>query len=203
MEAQARADLYGLFSRLFVKELDDEAARLLDGELGRELLPDSVEAGEVARARDPAYRQAVLDADFAHLTVVNVVPYGSFYLRPDAMVEGGTQNPVSEFLRRYGFEVDLAAARSLAPDHIGIALETLSVLAGHEAEAEARPDPEYAARVRQVQRAFLWEHLLPWAPLYLFAVERCAHTTLYREAAQVLMDFLGSDHEALSAQERV
>jgi TorA maturation chaperone TorD len=200
MDAQGRANLYGFFSRLFVRELDAEAAALLAGPVGQELLPQATAAGEVALAAEPAARRAVLDPDYTHVTVVNVVPYASFYLREDAMVEGGGQNPAAEFLRRYGFEVELGAARALAPDHLGILLEGMALLCGHEAEVAARPDPEYAALIRGVERTFLQDHLLSWAPVYLFAVERCAHTTLYREAAQVLMDLLGSDHEALLAE---
>ena len=200
MEAQGRANLYGFFSRLFIRELDDEAVALLAGPLGQDLLPEATAAGDVALAADPARRHAVLDPDYTHITVVNVVPYASFYLRDDAMVEGGTANPAAEFLKEYGFEVDLVAARSLAPDHIGILLESMAVLANAEAEAEARPDPAYAARIRQVQRTFLQDHLLSWAPVYLYAVERCAHSALYREAASVLMDFLGSDAQDLEAE---
>ncbi|MCA9551545.1 MAG: molecular chaperone TorD family protein [Myxococcales bacterium] len=200
MEAQGRANLYGFFSRLFIRELDDEAVALLAGPLGQDLLPEATAAGDVALAADPARRHAELDPDYTHITVVNVVPYASFYLRDDAMVEGGTANPAAEFLKEYGFEVDLVAARSLSQDHIGIVLESMAVLANAEAEAAARPDPAYAARIRQVQRTFLQDHLLSWAPVYLYAVERCAHSTLYREAASVLMDFLGSDAQDLEAE---
>ena len=200
MDAGARSGLYAFFSRIFVKELDDAAIDALTGPLGRELLPELQESDEPALARDPERRVAVLDADFVSLTIVNVVPYESFYRRDDAMVEGGVKNPVAQFLKAYGFEADLAQARALASDHLGIELETLAVLCAHEAEAAARPDDAYAAHIRGIQRAFLREHVLAWAPMYLFAVERCAHTTLYGEAARVAMRFLASDYEALCAE---
>ena len=40
MDAAARAKLYGFFSRLFVKEVDDAFAAVLQGPLGPALLPD-------------------------------------------------------------------------------------------------------------------------------------------------------------------
>jgi TorA maturation chaperone TorD len=192
LNARARQALYAFFSRLFVRELDDEARAAVDGPLGRELLPEHHREGGPRPTRDE------LDADFAHITVVDLVPYESFYRRDDGMVHAGGENPVARFLRDYGFEVDLAAARALAPDHLGIELEAMALLCGAEAEAEERPDPAYAAQIRRVERAFLDQHLLTWCPVYLFAVERAARTALYREAARAAMDFIAADAEALA-----
>ena len=197
LPAEARANLYAFFSRIFIRELDQVAVALLTGPLGAELLPGFCAGDEVAAVRDPARRVAIFDADFAHLTIVNVVPYGSFYTSPAAMMTSGTTEGVGAFLREIGLEVDLGAARSLATDHAGIVLEALAKLCAAEAEAEARPDPAYAAQIRDLERQLLRQHVLPWLPLYLFAVERCAHTQLYGEAARVSLDFVAADHEQL------
>ena len=197
-DAAARGNLYGFFSRLFVKELDSAAVELLWSPLGQALLPRFCASDEAKALADADQRVRVFDADFVHLTVVNVVPYASFYLREDGRVESGGANPISDWLAQYGFEVELEPARSLAQDHIGIALEAMAVLCAHEAEAEARPDPEYAAHIRGLQAEFLRAHVLSWAPVYLFAVERCAHTALYREAAEACVAWLGADLQALS-----
>jgi TorA maturation chaperone TorD len=114
------------------------------------------------------------------------------------MVEAGAVNPVAEFFKKYGFEADLAAARALAPDHLGIELEFLSVLCAKEAEAVEAGNAPYAGVVRGVQRAFLTTHLLAWAPMYLFAAKRNAHTALYREGAEATLQYLLGDLEALS-----
>ncbi|MBL8913054.1 MAG: hypothetical protein JNM17_20330, partial [Archangium sp.] len=69
MTAAERQRLYAFFSRLWVKEPDADFLGVLRGPLGRELLevePD-----------------AALDEDFAHLTVVNLAPYESFFRRED------------------------------------------------------------------------------------------------------------------------
>lgn len=193
MLARERQQLYAFFSRLFVRELGPEFRQVLDGALGRSLLPELFE-GEAATSGlgwggDPA----IYDADFVHLTVVDGVPYASFYQRPDGMIESGAANPLVGFLEQYGFEVDLGAARALSPDHLGVELEVMAVLCGKEAEAE----PDEAPRIRAVQRAFLAEQLLGWAPVYLNVVQRLAYTRLYAVGAAAALEFLLTDHEAL------
>ena len=198
VDPAARQRLYAFFSRLWVKELDEAFVEVLRGPLGRELLPQFSASADEKLLAPAEQRQAAFDADFAHLTVVNLVPYEAFYRREDGMLEAGAVNPVSVFLRKYGFEVDLASARSLAPDHLGIELELMSVLCGKEQEAVEQGNRPYAGVVRGVEREFLREHLLTWAPVYLFAARRNARTALYCEAAEVTAQFVLGDLEALS-----
>ncbi|MDP1826148.1 MAG: molecular chaperone TorD family protein [Archangium sp.] len=197
MTAAERQRLYAFFARLWVKELDGPFLELLDGPLGRELLPRFHE-DEAALLRDADQRVATFDADFVHLTVVNLTPYESFFRRDDAMLEAGAVNPVASWLNQYALEVDLAQARALAPDHLGLELEVMAVLCAKEAEAlEAGNTPAVGA-VRQVQREFLDEHLLTWAPLYLFAARRNARTLLYREGAEATLQYLFTDLEQVT-----
>jgi len=200
MDARARQQLYAFFSRLFVKEVDDAFARVLRGELGEALLPGFLGSDEPSWLDRPEARQANFDADFAHLTLVNLAPHESFFRRADALVESGAKNPVVGFMQKYGFEADLEAARTVAPDHLGIELELLSVLCGKEAEAQAGGDAAYAARIRGIQLELLREHLLTWAPVYLLAAQRNARTALYREGAEAALEFLLTDTQSLAAQ---
>jgi len=197
LNAAARGRLYAFFSRLWVRELDAAFVEVLQGPLGRELLPDFWASDERKLLEREADRQAAFDADFVHLTVVNLVPYESFFRREDGMVESGAVNPVATFLRTYGFEVDLASARSLAPDHLGIELEVQSVLCDKEREAVEEGRDRYAGVVRGVERDFLAQHLLTWAPVYLFAARRNARTALYRDAADATLQFLHADFGGL------
>ena len=197
LDAAARGRLYAFFSRLWVRELAAAFTDIVAGPFGRELLPDFWASDEPKRLALEADRQATFDADFVHLTVVNLVPYESFFRREDGMVESGAVNPVATFLRKYGFEIDLASARSLAPDHLGIELEVLSVLCDKEREALEHGNGPYASVVRGVERDFLEQHLLTWAPVYLFAARRNARTTLYRDAADATLQFLHADFGAL------
>jgi TorA maturation chaperone TorD len=189
MDAAARAHIYTFFSRLFIREMDDTLEAALSSDLGRALLP----------GWDGAQDRTALDADFVNLTVVNVTPYESFYVREDGMVESGGANPLAAFLLKYGFEADLAAARSISADHIGIELELMGVFCARQAEALHDNQTDYATRIQQVQVEFLREHLLRWAPVYFLAVQRTAKTTLYREGADAALQFLLTDHALLTS----
>jgi TorA maturation chaperone TorD len=193
-----RADLYAFLSRLWVRELDAPARALVAGPLGAALLPRFSASPEhaVMAGADADRAVATFDTDYVHVTVVNVVPYASFYRSDTGVVESGTVNALSPFYQECGFEADLVAARAVAPDHLGITLEVLARLCAAEAEAADRP--LYAAQIRSLQQRMLAEHVLDWAPMYLDAVRRCAHTALYAEAAEVTLDFLASHLQDLA-----
>jgi TorA maturation chaperone TorD len=195
MNPTLRAGLYGFFSRLFVQEVDRDFAAVLTGELGRSLLPEFADSEEPAMLADDEAREAVFAADFADLTMVSAIPYASFYLRDDGMLETGPMNPAAEVYRAHGVEADLAAGRVVGPDHLGVELEFLAFLRAREAEAEAAPRG-YAAALHAAGRDFLEHQVLPWAPIYLLAVQRGARTLLYREGAEALLDLLLADRDA-------
>lgn len=184
MTALERQRLYAFFSRLWVLEVDPVFLEQLRGPFGKALLDASTYEG--------------LAEDFAHLTIVNLVPYESFYRREDGMIEAGAANPAVEFFKKYGFEVDLGAARSLAPDHLGIELELLAAMCQAEHEAQLHGNAPAVSAVRRAQREFLADHVLTWAPTYLFAVQRNARTEVYGKGADATLQFLCADFEALS-----
>jgi len=165
--------------------------------MGMALLPRFSSSPEraIMLGDDEEAAVATFDTDFVHVTVVNVVPYASFYRSDKGLVESGGANPLVQFYQSCGFEADLGSARALAPDHIGIVLEVLARLSHAEAAANTRM---YAAQIRSLQHKMLAEHVLDWAPLYLHAVRRCAHTTLYAESAEVTLDLLASHLQDLA-----
>ncbi len=117
-------------------------------------------------------------------------------------VEAGAANPFAVSMRKYGLEADLAAARSIAPDHLGIELEALAELCRQEVGAAQAGNAPRADTVRRVERELLEAHLLAWAPQYLLAVGRTAKTALYRELADATLHFLFADHESLFSEPR-
>lgn len=171
--------IYALFARLFVREVDPAFAAVLAGEAGAALLPG-------VDVSDPG-----LDEDFARITVFDAIPYASFYLRDDGRIEAGLDNPLIAFYRDYGFEADLAEARAVSADHLGVALELAARLCALEAGG--------ADAARAVRRRLVAEQLAPWAPVYLLTVQRIAHTAVYREGAAALLDWLLQDLAALEA----
>jgi TorA maturation chaperone TorD len=84
-----------------------------------------------------------------------------------------------------------------------VELEFMAFLSAREGEAAALPDgARYAAALHAAGRDFLEAHLLPWAPIYLLAVQRSARTVLYREGAEALLDLLLADRDARDAEAR-
>ena len=73
----------------------------------------------------------------------------------------------------------------------------MAVLCAKEAEALEAGNTPAAGAAQKVQREFLDEHLLTWAPLYLFAARRNARTLLYREGAEATLQYLFTDAEVL------
>jgi TorA maturation chaperone TorD len=196
VDASARARLYAFLSRLIVRELDEAFVHELVGPFGRALLPSFAASKELDLVTSAAWRAVELDVDFANLTMVNVVPYESFFRRDDGMIEAGGGNAMVTFLRKYGFEADLAIARSLSPDHLGIGLELMSLLCGREATAE---DVQARESARRVQRELLVDHLMTWAPIFLLAMRRNARTVIYRDVADATLHLLHQHLEALES----
>ncbi len=57
------------------------------------------------------------------LFLLHLVPYESFYIRGDQMIESGGDNPVLSLYNSFDFRVEGDKARVVSPDHIGVELE--------------------------------------------------------------------------------
>ena len=49
-----------------------------------------------------------------------------------------------------------------------------------------------------VQRGFLKDHLLNWAPMYLINMKRESRTALYHDGAELTLEFMLSDYEYIN-----
>jgi TorA maturation chaperone TorD len=61
-------------------------------------------------------------------------------------------------------------------------------------------DKDSLCELFQVQRAFLKEHLLEWAPLFLINAKRESRTPIYHDGTELTLEFLLSDFEYLTEQ---
>jgi len=195
-EIENRIALYAMISRLMLIEVDEDFLK-------------KIESDEALLALFPNYRswskkedltmQVLIEeqynVDFANLFLMHLVPYESFYTRDDQMVESGGDNPVVELYNELDFRVELAEARVISADHIGIELEFMYMLATATKKALEADDPEGVCELLEVQRAFLKEHLLEWAPLFLINMKRESRTPLYHDGAELTLEFLLSDFE--------
>ena len=196
IELKNRIAIYGLISRLMLVEVDNAFL-------------DTIEKDEDLLSLFPNYktwdkrttlpRKELVDeyynVDFTNLFLMHLVPYESFYTRDDQMIESGGDNPVLELYNELDFTVELDKARVVSPDHIGVELEFMYMLSVAALNALQDDDKDSLCELFQVQRAFLKEHLLEWAPLFLINAKRESRTPLYHDGTELTLEFLLSDFE--------
>lgn len=128
---------------------------------------------------------------YTDVFVFQLYPYASVYLGAEGMMGGEARDRVAGFLAALG------QAPPQEPDHLSLMLGTYAGLA--EAE-DAEADAGRRETLRGARRAFLWEHLLSWLPVYLDKLAQVA-PTFYRRWAETLRAALDAEAEGLGAQD--
>jgi len=196
-----RAGMYGLISRIFLQELDEATLARIEGLPNfEELFPSYARWEERQRRTRHRLIDEVLNVDFTDIAIMHLIPYESFYVREDGMIESGGANPVLQLYNEYGFRVDYERARVVSPDHIGVELEFMELLVNAQKRAQKAKDQEAVKRLRKSQLEFLQDHLLQFAPMYLINVAEQARTPFYKDAAKLALEFLLEDHELLCGE---
>ncbi|MEA3522782.1 MAG: molecular chaperone TorD family protein [Campylobacterota bacterium] len=197
---QARSNIYALLSRILMQELDLEMLQTItNDETILDFLPNLKNWEALNALENSVLLEQHLNPDFINISLLHLIPYETFYVREDQMVETGGANPVTDIYSAYDFMVDFAEARVVSTDHIGVELEFMHHLCEAQIKAEEENDADAAYELRTVQKDFLNKHLLQWAPMYLLNVKYEARTPLYADAADMAIEFLLSDNEYLSA----
>jgi DMSO reductase family type II enzyme chaperone len=121
---------------------------------------------------------------------LNEIEYGD--LRADPLFQPHRLADLAAFYRAFGLEVaDNAAER---PDHIGMELEFMSVLAAKEAYAhEHQMDDDQCALCLDAQRKFLREHLGRWSPAFARRLARAATDETLAALAEFTRDFMAAE----------
>jgi hypothetical protein len=117
--------------------------------------------------------------EYTELFQLNLYPYASVHLGDEGMLGGEARDRVAGFWRALGL------VPPTEPDHLTALLGLYATIA----EAGVPGD---------VQRALLWEHLLPWLPAWLEKAKEIA-PPLYREWAELLDAALLVEAERLPA----
>ena len=195
-EIEQRLNFYALLSRVTMQECDPELMKKIfdNGQL-MEMLPGLAGEKKVIEADMPKYIDEVLNVDFTNIFLLHLTPYESFYKREDGMMNTGGSNPVVQFYEAYNFQIDLTKARAVAADQIGCEMEFMYVLIDGERKARDNKDDAAAKELMGIQKTFMKEHLLSWAPLFLTQVKNEAETAFYRDFADLALDFLFADYE--------
>jgi len=200
-EIENRIAIYALISRLMLVEVDETFLK-------------QIESDEKLLALFPNYREwnkrkifsmeklitEEYNADFTNLFLMNLIPYESFYLSEEQMIESGQANPVVELYDALDFRVELEKARVVSADHIGVELEFMYMLCTALKKALDADDKEGVCELLLIQRGFLKDHLLEWMPLFLINAKRESRTPLYHDGTELTLEFILSDYEYVIAQ---
>jgi len=201
---QKRERYYALFSRLLLSEVQKEILKKIEKSDEFEILFPTYSKWEKRKKENlEKIITHYLNVDFTDISILHLIPYESFYTREDAMIESGGANPVVEIYNEQGFRANLDKARAVSPDHIGIELEFMKILIENEKEAIERGKDELAKEFKKLQKDFLKNHILKFAPMYLINVAEEARTPFYKDLAKSALEFLLEDLEYLSNEERV
>ncbi|RMD46286.1 MAG: hypothetical protein D6834_02710 [Aquificota bacterium] len=203
---QARINMYGFLSRLFIEEIDPFTLnKIKENEDLLELFPNTKQWDKFWEKDTMKLVEEDLNVDYTSLFILNVYPYESVFINDEGHINPTITNPTLIFYRENGYAIDLNKTRALSPDHIGVELEFMMNLIQDELNAIAREDEKEANRVRKIQKKFLEEHLANWGLPYLLAVKDIAETPFYYDVADATLEFLMSDleylNEKLEAQE--
>jgi TorA maturation chaperone TorD len=200
-DIENRIAIYALISRLMLVEVDEEFLENIEKD--EDLLSFFPNYRDWSKRKDFSQKELIeqfYNVDFTNLFLMHLVPYESFYTRDDQMIESGGSNPIVELYNGLDFRVQLDEARVVSADHIGVELEFMYMLCVATQKALDAEDKEGVCELLQVQRAFMKEHLLEWAPLFLINAKKESRTPLYHDGAELTLEFLLSDYEYINAK---
>jgi len=198
-DIENRIALYALISRLMIVEVDETfLGQIENDEDLLALFPNYKNWSKREEFSTQELIEQYYNVDFTNLFLMHLVPYESFYTRDDQMIESGGENPVVELYNDLDFRVQLDEARVVSADHIGVELEFMYMLCTAMKKALDAGDEEGVCELLQVQRAFMKEHLLEWAPMFLINAKKESRTPLYHDGAELTLEFLLSDYEYIN-----
>jgi len=125
--------------------------------------------------------------EYTDVFVFRLYPYASVYVGSEGMMGGEARDRVAGFLAALGQAVPQE------PDHLALMLGAYAWLAESEGAAGGERPRE---SMRSARRAFLWEHLLSWLPVYLDKLGQVAPPS-YRRWGETLRAALDAEAEAL------
>lgn len=197
---RVREFYYTLISRLLVAEMDIETIEAIKSDDALSSLFVYSKESDNYLSRESKEIVEELAPYYTDLFLIKLVPYESFYISEDQMVNSGTENETMIYYKKYGFDVELMRARVVSADHIGIEFEFLMNLIKAERDALNNGQDEYAKTIRGVQKEFIEKHLLPFAIMFLPAMLDASKSPFYKDVAEIALEFLLSDYEELCSK---
>ena len=134
-------------------------------------------------------------SEYTETFVFRLYPYASVYVGAEGMLGGEARDRVAGFLAALG------QTPPPEPDHLSTLLATYARLSAPPEDEEVGGG-ERGARRRAARKAFLWEHVLSWLPVYLDRVAEVA-PPFYRSWAGLLLSALAEEARACGRPERL
>ena len=200
-EIENRIAIYALISRLMLVEVDETFLKQIESDANiLALFPNYRDWSKRKELPVSTLIAEHYNVDFTNLFLMNLIPYESFYLSEEQMIESGQANPVVELYDALDFRVELEKARVVSADHIGVELEFMYMLCTALKKALDSDDEEGICELLLIQRGFLKDHLLEWMPLFLINAKRESRTPLYHDGTELTLEFILSDYEYVIEQ---
>lgn len=201
---EQRAATYGLLSRLFRVEIDQELLDQLHGMRFPAATGNSdVDEGylRLAKYLSNTWENSLTDlaVDYTRVFIGHGVDAFSaaYPVRERVHVREAPcscRTPRDEVLAIYrSAGLDKQDSWKEGEDHVALELEFEQILANRTVEALRRGDEDEAAALLTTQQNFLEDHLLSWVPMMTADMKRFAKTDLYQGLAYLTDGFLNTD----------
>ena len=198
-ELENRIALYALISRLMITEVDEKFLETIENdEQLINLFPNYKNWSKRKEHTTKELIEEYYNVDYTNLFLMHLVPYESFYVRDDQMIDSGGGNPVIELYDALDFKVELEKARVVSGDHIGVELEFMYMLCKAQLKALEADDKAGICELFQIQKGFMKDHILEWATMFLINAKRESRTPLYHDGTELTLEYLLSDYEYIN-----
>jgi TorA maturation chaperone TorD len=204
-----RADVYGLLSRLYCREADEE----LLSDLRNTSFPartgnDKVDTGYRKLATylggNPENAVMELAVDYVNvffgngnLTYSAAYPFESVYTSEKRLMMQEARDEVLEAYRNANMEIDRSWKDPA--DHVALELLYMQKQSERTKEALENEDDEKALELFAQQRDFFVNHLAAWTPMMTADMKRIAKTEFYQGLAYLTEGFLRVDRSFLAS----
>lgn len=122
-------------------------------------------------------------------------PYASIYLHPTSdskpRLWGVEAIEVEAVYRECGLSISPGQPR--VPDHLALELQFMQHLCAREANARASGENEEATGWRELQLAFLRDHLCPWLPRFVRRLSEVKAHPFYLALADFMLEIIQSE----------
>ncbi len=203
---EGRARMYGMLSRMYLKEIDEKALRDLQGmrfptATGNERMDEgfSLLYEYLSRAWEESVTELAID--YVRTFIGHGVngfsaayPFESVYTSERRLMMQEARAEVLQTLRDNGLK---RGRWTEGEDHIALELEFMQRMALRCAENLRAGDEDAAVEHVETQRSFIRDHLLNWMPMFTSDMLKFSRTSFYQGLAHLSLGYVEQDAELL------